>query len=166
MCIGRANGMLRRTSRARTRCGCRRTRSRRTDVAALFEAMAGLCRKGEPTALAVLVAAYSGVRLGDLGALRGSDVDTRRRLIRVTRQVTEMDGVPTPGAPKGRKVRTTVNPLDRLSRHSAGMKTRAAAQGGNLPGGRASPACIFSARCRASRRMARSRGSPSIAVWP
>ncbi|MDQ1245669.1 MAG: hypothetical protein QG597_36 [Actinomycetota bacterium] len=51
------------------------------------------------------VAAYSGVRLGELRALRGSDVDTRRRLIRVTRQVTEVDGVPTPGAQKGRKVR-------------------------------------------------------------
>ena len=80
------------------------------DVAELYKAMAGLCRKGEPTPLAVLVAAYSGVRLGELRALRGSDVDTRRRLIRVTRQVTEVDGVPTPGSPKGRKVRTTVYP--------------------------------------------------------
>ncbi len=66
-----------------------------TDVAALYKAMAGLCRKGEPTALALLVAAYSGVRMGELRALRGSDVDTRRRLIRVTRQVAEVDGVPT-----------------------------------------------------------------------
>ena len=64
-----------------------------TDVAALYKVMAGLCRKGEPTALAVLVAAYSGVRLGELRALRGSDVDTRRRLIRLTRQVTEPESV-------------------------------------------------------------------------
>jgi hypothetical protein len=34
------------------------------DVAALCKAMAGLCCNGEPTALAVLMAAYSGVRLG------------------------------------------------------------------------------------------------------
>lgn len=80
------------------------------DVAALYKAMVKLCPKGDPTPLAVLVAAYSGVRLGELRALRGSDIDTGRRRIRVTRQVTEVDGVPTPGPPKGRKVRTTVYP--------------------------------------------------------
>lgn len=61
--------------------------------------------------LAVWVAAYSGVRLGELLALRASDFDTGKRRIRVSRQWVESSagrGQFTP--PKGGKLRTTVYP--------------------------------------------------------
>lgn len=58
------------------------------------------------------VAAYSGVRLGELLALTGADVTTRpHRVIRVEWQITEVAGKPQPKSrPKGRKRRRTTFP--------------------------------------------------------
>ena len=60
--------------------------------------------------LPVLVAAYSGVRMGEMLELRASDFDLATGCISVTRQAVEVRGHMVVTLPKGRKVRTTIYP--------------------------------------------------------
>jgi len=60
--------------------------------------------------LAVLLSAYSGIRQGEMFALRARDVDTKTRQIRIERQKVEAGGLREITDPKGRKKRTTVYP--------------------------------------------------------
>lgn len=58
----------------------------------------------------VLLLAYSGLRWGELAALRVGDVDTLRRRLNVERSVTEVDGVLVWGAPKDHQRRSVPYP--------------------------------------------------------
>lgn len=79
-------------------------------VSALAAGMEQLAASRREDVLAVWLAAYSGLRLGELLALRACDVNTTKRVITVRRQVVEVRGVSHVTAPKGRKVRTTFYP--------------------------------------------------------
>lgn len=61
-------------------------------------------------ALFPMVAAYSGLRLGELLALRASDVDTGKRRIRVERQLIDIGVRQEIGPPKRNKHRVTLYP--------------------------------------------------------
>lgn len=56
------------------------------------------------------LAAYSGVRLGELLALTADDVALQARTLRVVRKVVEVEGVQLIELPKGGIVRTTIYP--------------------------------------------------------
>ena len=61
--------------------------------------------------LMVYLAAYSGVRIGELFGLEAGDVDTKSgNRARVLRQVNDINGKPVLGLPKRNKTRTTVFP--------------------------------------------------------
>ncbi|MCB0921096.1 MAG: tyrosine-type recombinase/integrase [Actinobacteria bacterium] len=60
--------------------------------------------------LPVLLSAYSGIRQGEMFALRANDVDTAKRQIRIERQKVEAGGLREITDPKGRKRRTTIYP--------------------------------------------------------
>lgn len=61
-------------------------------------------------ALYVFAAAYSGMRQGELFALRAAKVDTANRRIRIDQQRVEAGGKVQVTAPKNRKNRTTIYP--------------------------------------------------------
>lgn len=77
-------------------------------VASLAKAFGELEGSDPWWSLAPLVAAYSGVRLGELLALRAEDVDIRGRTISVRRQWLSIPNEKSPTAPKGRKIRETI----------------------------------------------------------
>jgi hypothetical protein len=60
--------------------------------------------------LSIMLDAYSGLRLGELLALRASDIDLSRRLVGVNRQVVEVKGGLRLVPPKGNKIRKSVYP--------------------------------------------------------
>ncbi len=79
------------------------------DVARLGAALAA-GRRGNLHELMALVAAYTGLRQGELFALTAAQVDPAARVIDVDRKVIEVAGQLTGGAPKGRKRRKTIYP--------------------------------------------------------
>lgn len=79
-------------------------------VEALFLAMGQVPAASQLDALMVLFDAYSGLRLGELLALRACDVDVDRRQVSVARQVIEVKNGARYALPKGNKLRTTVYP--------------------------------------------------------
>lgn len=84
------------------------------------EALAAAAGDGR---LVVLTLAYSGLRWGELAALRVADVDTLRGRLRVRRAVTEVNGRLVWGTPKGKARRTVPVPAflsDELKAHVKG----------------------------------------------
>jgi integrase len=77
------------------------------DVAALGRA---LTARGWLFELMVNVAAYSGLRWGELAALSAAQVDAAGRLVAVGRKVVEVRGRLYVEAPKNRKSRRTIYP--------------------------------------------------------
>lgn len=67
------------------------------------------CSQGWYSLLA-MIPAYTGLRLGEVLALRKRDIDLNDRRIHVRRQVTEVNGKPVFGPPKRGSARTTVIP--------------------------------------------------------
>ena len=65
---------------------------------------------GERDQLMATVAAYSGLRWGEIAALTVPQVDTAARVITVDRKVVEVAGKLYLEAPKGRKRRSTIYP--------------------------------------------------------
>jgi integrase len=74
----------------------------------------------------ILTASYTGLRIGELTALKVSDVDFLRRTIRVTTNDTEISGKLVSGSPKNGKARTVPVPaflIDELAAHLAARET-------------------------------------------
>ena len=69
-------------------------------------------RHGERDELMASIAAYSGLRWGELTALTIAQVDADRRVITVDRKVIEVAGHLYVEAPKNRKLRRTIYPRD------------------------------------------------------
>src|SRR4051794_31587935 len=83
--------------------------------------LAKACRP--PYDLVVLVLAYTGIRWGELAALRVQDVDLFARRLRVIRSMTEVNGRAVVGTPKGGKRRDVPLPgflLELLTQHIEG----------------------------------------------
>ena len=77
-------------------------------------------------ALMVALAAYSGLRLGEILELRASDIDTSKRRIKVRRQW--LDATTSPGqvsTPKWGKTRTTIYPIDTPAGYALAAAVRA-----------------------------------------
>jgi Phage integrase family len=81
-----------------------------TDVAKLGQALAD-GRRGELDELMANVAAYSGLRQGELFALAVPQVDIATRVITVDRKLVEVAGKQYVEAPKCRKYRATIYPV-------------------------------------------------------
>ena len=79
------------------------------DVARLGQALAD-GRRGDLQELMANMAAYSGLRQGELFALATGQIDPATRVIDVDRKVIEVGGKLLTGAPKGRKRRKTIYP--------------------------------------------------------
>ena len=79
------------------------------DVARLGQALAA-GRRGDLHELMANMAAYSGLRQGELFALSTGQIDPAARVIDVDRKVIEVSGKLLTGAPKGRKRRKTIYP--------------------------------------------------------
>ena len=79
------------------------------DVSKLEQALAS-GRHGEQAELMANIAAYSGMRWGELTALTIPQVDTYSRVIAVDRKVVEVAGHLYIEAPKNRKLRQTIYP--------------------------------------------------------
>jgi integrase len=85
--------------------------------------LADACRP--PYDLVVLVLSYTGVRWGELAALRVLDVDLPARRLHVIRSMTEVNGravLGTPKSGKGRDVPVPTFLLDRLATHIEGKQ--------------------------------------------
>lgn len=67
------------------------------------EALATACRYGGNI---VRFLAYTGLRWGEMAALTVGDIDTAKRRISVSKSVTDVGGVMTPGTPKSGKARS------------------------------------------------------------
>ena len=80
------------------------------DVAKLGQALA-LGRRGELDELMAHVAAYSGLRQGELFALTADQIDPAGRVITVNRKLVEVAGHLYVEAPKCRKFRATIYPV-------------------------------------------------------
>ena len=78
------------------------------DVAALAAVLGRRC--GWRMELAVHLSAYSGLRFGELAALRSNHLDLDLRQVNVTEQASEFHGKLTVSLPKGGKTRITVYP--------------------------------------------------------
>ena len=81
---------------------------------------------GEPYRLGVLFLAYTGLRWGEMAALRVRRVDFLRRRVLVAESVTPVRGVMTFGPTKGHERREVPLPrflVDDLARHVAGRKS-------------------------------------------
>jgi integrase len=73
----------------------------------------------------VLFAAYSGLRAGEIGALRVRDVDLLHRCVTVRASLSDVNGKQEEGTPKNGKVRKVAIPrqvVDLLTEHLAGKK--------------------------------------------
>ena len=68
-------------------------------------------RRGDLHELMANMAAYSGLRQGELFALTSGQIDPAARVIDVDRKVIEVSGKLLTGAPKGRKRRKTIYPV-------------------------------------------------------
>ena len=79
------------------------------DVGALGRALAARAH-GERDELMVNLAAYSGLRWGELTALTTAQIDPAARVITVDRKVVEISGQLYVEAPKNRKFRRTIYP--------------------------------------------------------
>ena len=79
-------------------------------IEALSLAMSLVPRATDEDVLSVVLDAYSGLRLGELLALRASDIDLDKRQVGVNRQVVEVKGGVKLVPPKGNKVRKSVYP--------------------------------------------------------
>ena len=90
------------------------------DIGKLGQALAG-GRHGERAELMASIAAYSGLRWGELTALIIPQVDTDARTIAVDRKVIEVAGHLCIEAPKNRKLRQNATP-GRRRRLSAGRQ--------------------------------------------
>lgn len=87
-------------------------------------ALADKC--GDEYRLVVLFLAYTGVRFGEMAALRVGRVDFLRRRALVAESVTVVKGVMTWGTPKGHERREVPIPrflIEELSRHVAGKES-------------------------------------------
>jgi integrase len=114
----------------------------------------------EPHSLVVFFLAYTGLRFGEIAALRVGRLDLLRRRAVVAESVTLVRGVQTWGTPKGHERREVPVPrflVDELAVHVAGKERdelvftarRRGAAGAGLP--------AFGAdRCRGSHRSCRS----------
>jgi integrase len=80
------------------------------DISKLGQALA-LSRRGELDELMANVAAYSGLRQGELFALTVPQLDTAARVITVDRKLVEVAGKLYVEAPKCRKFRATIYPV-------------------------------------------------------
>jgi integrase len=80
------------------------------DVAKLGQALAARPARGEAYELMAVLAAYSGLRWGELAALTAAQVDPDGRVITVDRKVAEIAGHLYPETPKNRKARRTIYP--------------------------------------------------------
>jgi integrase len=88
--------------------------------------------------LVVLVLAYTGLRYGELAALKVGRLDLMRRRALIAESVTEVDGVLTWGAPKTHEQRSVAIPaflVDDLARHVAGSRSDALVFAGTRGGG-------------------------------
>ena len=79
------------------------------DIGKLGRALAA-GRHGERDELMANVAAYSGLRWGELAALTTAQIDPAARVITVDRKVVEVAGHLYLEAPKNRKLRRTIYP--------------------------------------------------------
>ena len=79
-------------------------------IEALAIAMSLVPRASYTDVLTVVLDAYSGLRLGELLALRASDIDLDKRQVGVNRQVVEVAGGLQLVPPKGNKIRKSVYP--------------------------------------------------------
>jgi integrase len=83
-------------------------------------ALAALCGRYR---LVVLFLAYTGVRFGEMAALRVGQLDLLRRRAAITEAVTEVNGAQVWGTPKGHEQRSVPIPrflVDELALHVAG----------------------------------------------
>jgi integrase len=80
------------------------------DVARLGQALAGRGPRGDMHELMAHLAAYSGLRWGELAALTIGQIDQAARVITVDRKVIEIGGQQFEETPKNRKRRRTVYP--------------------------------------------------------
>lgn len=93
---------------------------RRYLTAAEVEALATAAGKWRPV---VLLLAYTGLRWGEMAALRVRSVDMLRRRVHVVESVTPVDGVLVWGEPKDHELRWVPMPrsvADEIGRHLAG----------------------------------------------
>ncbi|MFC3689954.1 tyrosine-type recombinase/integrase [Aquipuribacter hungaricus] len=81
---------------------------------------------GSPFDTVVLVLAYTGLRWGELAALRVSDVDLARGRLSVQRSMTEVSGRAIIGTPKNHQRRTVPVPAFLLARLDEHLQGRAA----------------------------------------
>ncbi len=87
------------------------------------EQVAALAGAAGPHGLVVLALAYTGLRFGELAALRVSRVDLLRRRLEVAESVTEVNGRAVFGTPKSHQSRSVPVPrflVDDLAVHMAG----------------------------------------------
>ena len=80
------------------------------DVAALGQALAASLPRGHSYELMVNLAAYTGLRWGELAALTIAQIDQAARVITVDRKVVEIGGRLFTETPKNRKLRRTIYP--------------------------------------------------------
>ena len=95
-------------------------------VESLRQAIHELPDSAPHDALMVALAAYSGLRLGEILELRASDIDTSKRRIKVRRQW--LDATTSPGqvsTPKWGKTRTTIYPIDTPAGYALAAAVRA-----------------------------------------
>lgn len=109
-----------------------------TDVEHLIVAMA------EPWCLLVELAAYSGLRAGELAGLQVRHIDTAARSVRVEQTVVDLDGVLSIGKPKSKAGYRTVTDLDpdlckRLAMYLVGKRSSDFVFGGRDDEGKARP---------------------------
>jgi integrase len=81
-----------------------------TDVAKLGQALAATPVRGELYELMANLAAYTGLRWGELAALTAAQIDQATRVITVDRKVVEIGGRLYEETPKNRKKRRTIYP--------------------------------------------------------
>lgn len=75
-------------------------RASKTEPASLEDLEALVDAMPEKYRLMVLLAAWCGLRFGELTELRGKDIDTRKGVIKIRRAVTWVDSKPVVGTPK------------------------------------------------------------------
>jgi integrase len=80
------------------------------DVAKLGRALAERRPRGDLHELMTILAAYSGLRWGELAALTTGQIDQAARVITVDRKVIEIGGQQYEETPKNRKQRRTIYP--------------------------------------------------------
>ncbi len=122
-----------------------------------------------PYRLVVLFLAYTGVRFGEMAALRINRIDLMRRRAAITESVTLVRGVQTWGTPKGHERREVPIPrflAEELAAHLAGRADGHLAFSGIKGGAGVPESCAHGHRCRAwSWRPASARAAPYRRVF-